>query len=90
MGPAFSFAEGQQALSIIESITSQDHPAKRTSADMELRNYPKPKHLLHNYQTETPIFLATKHEKTIMGCSYLNFSGVTENTSKQQKMVAFV
>ena len=31
--------------SFIESITSQNHPAKRTSADMELRNYPKPKHL---------------------------------------------
>ena len=28
---------------------------------------------LHNYQTETAIFLATKHEKTIMACSYLNF-----------------
>ena len=24
---------------------SKDHPAKRTSADMQLRNYPKPKHL---------------------------------------------
>ena len=29
---------------------------------------------LQNYQTETAIFLATKHEKTIMACSYLNFS----------------
>ena len=29
---------------------------------------------LHNYQTETAIFLATKHEKTIMACSYLNFT----------------
>ena len=28
----------------------------------------------HNYQTETAIFLATKHEKTIMACSYLKFS----------------
>ena len=27
---------------------------------------------LHNYQTETAIFLATKHEKIIMACSYLN------------------
>ena len=24
---------------------SKDHPAKRTSADMKLRNYPKPKYL---------------------------------------------
>ena len=29
---------------------------------------------LHNYQTERTIFLATKHEKTIMACNYLNFS----------------
>ena len=29
---------------------------------------------LHNYQTETAIFLVTKHEKTIMACSYLSFS----------------
>ena len=53
---------------------------------MELRNYPKPKRFLHNYQTETAIFLATKHEKTIMACSYLNFFSHTENKSKQQKM----
>ena len=93
---------------------------------------------LHNYQTETAIFLATKHEKTIMACGYLNYFKIfpsfwtfgqqysknesihlnswkqknaletlaifvdifawtwniwdshTENTSKQQKMVAFV
>ena len=29
---------------------------------------------LHNCQTETAIFLGTKHEKTIMACSYLSFS----------------
>ena len=45
---------------------------------------------LHNYQTEAAIFQATKHEKTIMACSYLNFSSHTENPSKQQKMVAVV
>ena len=28
----------------------------------------------HNCQTETAIFLATKHEKKIMACSYLHFS----------------
>ena len=28
---------------------------------------------LYNYQTETAIFLATNHGKTIMACSYLNF-----------------
>ena len=41
---SISFAKGQQqALSKV--LTSQDHPAKRTSADMELRSYPRPKHL---------------------------------------------
>ena len=45
---------------------------------------------LHNYQTETTIFLATKHEKTIMmACSYSNFS-VQKIHQKQQKMVASV
>ena len=58
LGPAFSF---------VESITSQDHPARRTSADMELRKTTQNLNIyLHNYQTETAIFLATKHEKTIM------------------------
>ena len=28
---------------------------------------------LYNYQREIAIFIATKHEKTIMECSYLNF-----------------
>ena len=40
---SFSFAKGQQALSKVK--TSQDHPAKRVSAYIELRNYPKPKRL---------------------------------------------
>ena len=43
---------------------------------------------LHNYQIETAIFLATKHEKTIMACSYLSFSIQKINSSKQQRMVA--
>ena len=55
---------------------------------MELGNYPNLNIYLHNCQTETAIFLITKHEKTIMACSYLFFH--IENTSKQQKMVAFV
>ena len=39
---------------------------------------------LHNYQTETAIFLATKHEKTIMACSCLNFSiqKINQNSKK--------
>ena len=40
---------------------------------MELRNYRNLNIYLYNYQTETAIFLATKHKKTIMACSYLNF-----------------
>ena len=41
---------------------------------MELRNYPKPKNIcLYNYQTDTAIFLATKHEKAIMACNCLKF-----------------
>ena len=47
---------------------------------------------LYNYQTETAIFLATKHEKTIMAYSYLNFSiqKIHQISKlKQQKMVAF-
>ena len=72
-------------------ITSQDHPAKRTSG-LLIWNSETTQNLniyLHNYQTETAIFLATKHEKTITACSFLNFSS-TENTSKQPEMVAFV
>ena len=37
---------------------------------------------LHNYQTETAIFLATKHGKTIMACNYLNFSKIHQNSKK--------
>ena len=85
MGPAFSFAEGQQA----SSITSQDHPAKEHLLIWNSETTQNLNIYLHNYQTETTIFLATKHEKTIMACSYLNFSSHTENTPKQQKMVAF-
>ena len=40
---------------------------KRTSADITLNIY------RYNYQTETAIFLATKHEKTVMACSHLFF-----------------
>ena len=31
---------------------------------------------LYNYQREIAIFIATKHEKTIMECSYLNFINI--------------
>ena len=55
---------------------------------MELRN--NPKHLSYNYQTETAIFLAKKHEKTIMTCSYLNFLHfelLTRNTIKMKVLI---
>ena len=72
---------------------SQYHPAKGTSVNMELRNTQNLNIYLHNYKTEIAIFLATKHEKTIMACSYLNFYIQKINQiskHKQQKMVAFL
>ena len=54
-------------------IYSQDHP-KRTSA--EIWNSETTQNLniyLYTYQTETAIFLATKHEKTVMACSFFVF-----------------
>ena len=43
---------------------------------------------LHNYQTQTAIFLATKHDKNNWyGMQLFKFFH-TENTSKQQKKVA--
>ena len=53
---------------------------------MELKNL---NIYLCNYQTETAIFLATKHEKNHYGMQLFTFFH-TENTSKQQKMVAFM
>ena len=45
---------------------------------------------LHNYQTQTAIFLATKHEKSNWyGMQLFKFFH-TENTLKQQNMVAGV
>ena len=59
-------AKGQQALESI-SIYSQNHP-KRTYGGYGTQKLPKTLQLkiyLYNYQIETAIFLATKHEKTI-------------------------
>ena len=59
------------------SDIQQSGSPKRTSADMELRNYPKLNIYLYNYQTETAIFLVGKKnksmKKTTMVRSYLNF-----------------
>ena len=55
---------------------------------MELRNYPKPKHLSSDLPNTNSYFLATKHEKNNWyGMQLFKFFH-TENTSKQQKMVA--
>ena len=82
-------AKGQQALDSI-SIYSQNHP-KRTYGGYGTQKLPKTLQLkiyLYHYQTETVIFLATKHEKTIMECSYfffnyfLHFEVLASNTIK--------
>ena len=70
----FSFAKGQQAF---ESIYKPASTVKITQKEQLLIwNSETTQNLniyLYNYQTETAIFLATKHEKTIMASSYLNF-----------------
>ena len=46
---------------------------------------------LHNYQTQTAIFLATKHEKNNWyGSSYLNFSMQKIHQNSKQWWLAFV
>ena len=60
---------GQQTFKIkafnIQSRSSRTL-LKRTPADMELSINLEPYIYLYNYKTETAIFVATKHEKTIM------------------------
>ena len=68
---SFSFTNGQQPFESINQsavVYGQDH-RKGISAEMKL-----PQNLniyLYNYQTEAAIFLAAKHKKVIMTCSYL-------------------
>ena len=62
-------------------ITQQkEHPLIRNSETTQNLNI-----YLHNQQTETAIFLAKKHEKTTIACSYLNFSiqKIHQNSKKQ-------
>ena len=60
--------------SYIESI-NQSVSLKKNICWYGTQKLPKNLNIyLRNYQTETAIFLATKHEKTIMACSYLHFS----------------
>ena len=65
------FHLGQQ---VFESSSGSTAPPKRTSADIgnsestqNLNIYP------YNYQTETAIFLATKHEKTVLWHAVIYF-----------------
>ena len=75
--------------SYIESITQSGSPKKNIcrygtqKLPKNLDNY------LRNYQIETTIFLATKHEKTITACCYLNFS-IQKIHQNSKKMLAFV
>ena len=60
--------------SSIESI-NQSGSSKKNICWYETKKLPKNLNIyLRNYQRGTAIFLATKHKKTIMVCSYLNFS----------------
>ena len=86
-GGSFSFAKGQQVLSkvvyIYKSVRithQKEHLLILNSETTQNLNI-----YLHNYQTETAIFLATKHEKKDnYGMQLFKFFH-TENTSKQQK-----
>ena len=61
--------------SYIESIINQSSSPKKNICWYGTQKLPKnPNIYLRNYQTKAVIFLSTKHEKTIMACSYLNFS----------------
>ena len=64
-----SLAKSQQTFKI-KSVNIQSRSSrmliKRRPADMELSIYLKPYIYLYSYKAETAIFIATKHEKTIM------------------------
>ena len=66
-------------------ITQQEHLLIWNSETTQNLNI-----YLHNYQTETAIFLATKHEKAIMACSYLNFSIQEIHQNSKKWWLAFV
>ena len=71
---AKSFFIFKGSTSYIENINLSGSP-KKNICWYETQKLPKNLNIyLHNYQTGTAIFLATKHEKTVMACSYLNFS----------------
>ena len=59
--------------SFIESINQSGSPKKNIWTSWNSETNQNLNIYLYNYQTEAAIFLATKHQKTIMACSYLNF-----------------
>ena len=84
---SFSFAKGQQALYRKHKpvrITQQEHLLIWNSETTQNLNI-----YLHNYQTETANFLATKHEKQLCYGTQLFKFFHTEHTSKQQKHGGF-
>ena len=63
----------KESTSYIKSINQSRSP-KKNICWYGTQKLPKNLNIyLRDYQTETAIFLATKHKKTIMACSYLNF-----------------
>ena len=76
--------KGQQAFESIQfqSVYSQDRIKQKEKEHLLIWNSETNQNLafsvyLYNYQTETAIFLAKKHEKTIMACSYINFLNIS-------------
>ena len=86
----FSFAKGEQVLSgrkykPVRITQEKEHLLIWNSETNQSLNI-----YLHDYQTETAIFLGTKHAwKNNYGMQLFKFFH-TENTSKQQKIVAFL
>ena len=71
---SFSFPTGQQTFeNMNQSIYSQNHPKKEHLLIWSSETTQNLKIYLYNYQTGTAIFLASKHEKTIIACIYLSF-----------------
>ena len=74
VGPCLYICRGSQQALLIESIYNhQDHPAERTSADMEFRNYPKPKHLSSQLPNRNRYFSSDKAWKNNYGMQLFKF-----------------
>ena len=72
---SFPFAKGQQLNKLYWRYKPvRIQPAKKNLLIWNSETTQNLNIYLHNYETETAIFLATKHEKAVMACNYLNFS----------------